>query len=93
MGAPAIADGLAHRPQRALEGRLADERLRPDLRVQLRLQDRAVPMRQQVAQDLEGFGPQPHRLAGALQPMPLGIEGTLAEPVDHRSAPGVPWLP
>ena len=87
MGAPAIADGLAHGSQRAFEGGVADEPLRPDLLAQLLLQDRAVPMLQQVEQHLEHFGPQPHGLAGALQPMLLGIEDTVVELVHHHRLP------
>jgi hypothetical protein len=50
------------------------------------LEDHAVSMLLQVEQDLEGFQPQPHRLTGVLQGMTLGVEGTVAEPINHPSA-------
>ena len=82
-----IADGLAHSPHGAFESRVADELLGPDLLAQLLLQDGAVPMLQQVAQDLEDFGPQPHGLAGTLQSMLLSVEAAIPEPVHHRMHP------
>src|SRR5215813_5812924 len=84
LSAPAIANRLTHGPHGALEGGLADERLRPDVRAELRLQDGAISMLQQIKQDLKGFRPQPQGQAGTLQPMLQGIEETVAEPVQHR---------
>jgi hypothetical protein len=82
-----VANGPACRPHGAFEGRVTDELLGPDLLAQLLLQDGAVPMLQQVEEDLHDFGPQPHRLAGTLQPMLLRVEETRPEPVDHRTSP------
>jgi hypothetical protein len=87
LSASAVADGLAHAFDRALQRRIADELLGPDLLAQLLLGDSAVVVRQQVGEGPENFPPRPDALAGPAQHMALRVEFILPEDVDHGESP------
>jgi hypothetical protein len=65
LSTAAVTDGLAHGFDRTLQGRLADELLRPDVLAQLVLGDGAVGVRQQIGEGLKHFAPHPDVLTGA----------------------------
>jgi hypothetical protein len=87
LGAPAVANRLAHPPDGALQRRIADELVGPHLLAQLLPGDDALPMCQQVGEDLEHFRPKPDGLPSAVQGIETGVEGTVPKDIEHGWTP------
>src|SRR5262249_35004518 len=89
---PTLPNGLAHSPDGALQGGIADEQLRPDGPAQFFLGDGTAMGCQQVREGLEHFAAQTNHLAGAVQDAALHVEFTVSKDIDHggvfRLVPG-----
>ena len=83
LAAPRVPHRLARRQDTGLQRRIAHELLRPQVRDQLVLHNHAIPMRDQVGQQLKDLGPHRIRTPAQCSSWPLGIEGTV---VKHAGA-------